>query len=119
MKQRRCGALGGSLMECGVVGEHYVSPCFQPRHRHPPTGMALPRTACAWLNHLYTGVGCFRSCLYKWGMASSEAYECGAEEQTVEHVPFTVQYRPPCGVHGLTVLDDETIKWLPNIYLEV
>jgi len=51
---------------------------------HTP-GMTLPRRAWVWLNCLRTGVGRFRSCLYKWGMASSAACECGAE-QTVDHV---------------------------------
>jgi len=44
-------------------------------------------------------------------MASSAACECGAEEQIVDHV--VLQYpthRPPHGLHGLTVLDDETIE---------
>ena len=50
---------------------------------HP--GMTLPRKAWVRLNRLRTGVGRFRSCLYKWGMASSAACEYGAE-QTVDHV---------------------------------
>ena len=51
---------------------------------HNP-GMTHPRRAWVRLNRLRTGVGCFRSCLYKWGIASSAACECGAE-QTVDHV---------------------------------
>jgi len=80
---------------------------------HP--GMTLPRRACVRLNSLHTGVGRFRSFLYKWGMASSATCVCGAEEQTVDHV---VLHRPihrlPHGLHGLAVLDDETIEWLLN-----
>ena len=34
-KQQKFGAPGGSPMECGVVGEHYETPYFHPRHRHP------------------------------------------------------------------------------------
>jgi len=49
------------------------------------------------------------------GMASSVASECGAEEQIIDHVvlqcPF---YRPPHGLHDLTILDDETTQWLLN-----
>jgi len=75
---------------------------------HPP-GMTLPRTAWVWLNRLRTGVGRFRSCLYKWGMAFSAARECGAEEQTVDHVVLQCSiHRPPHGLHGQAVLDDET-----------
>jgi len=51
-----------------------------------PRGMALPRIAWVRLNRLRTGVGRFRSCLYKWGMTSSAACECGSKEQTVDHV---------------------------------
>jgi len=57
---------------------------------HPP-GMTLPRRAWVRLKRLHTSVRCFRSCLYKWGMASSAACECGAEEQTVGHVVHNVQ----------------------------
>jgi len=42
-------------------------------------------------------------------MAPSAACECGAEEQTVDHVVLHCPiHRPPHGVHGLKVLDDET-----------
>jgi len=49
-------------------------------------------------------------------MASSADCECGAE-QTVDHVVLQSPiHRPPHGLHGLTILDDETIGWLLNIY---
>jgi len=98
-------------MEYGVIGQLYETSYFHPRHRHPPSRNDLPRTAWVRFNRLHTGVGRFLSCLYKWGMASSAACECGAEEQTVDHV--VLQYpinRPPHGLHGLTVLVDETIE---------
>jgi len=67
----------------------------------PPNGMTLPRRAWVRLNRLHTGVGHFRSCLYKWSMASSAACECGEGEQTVDHVALQCPiYRPPHGVHG-------------------
>ena len=46
-----------------------------------PSGMTLSRTAWVQLNHLRAGVWSFCSFLYKWGMASSAACECGVEEQ--------------------------------------
>jgi len=48
--------------------------------------MTLRRRAWVRLNRLRTGVGRFRSCLYNWGITSSSAWECGAEEQTSDHV---------------------------------
>jgi len=49
-------------------------------------------------------------------MASSVACECGAEEQTVDDVVLQCPIqRPPHGLHGLTVLDNETTEWLLNI----
>ena len=79
---------------------------------HTP-GMTLPKRAWVRLNCLRTGAGRFRSCLYKWGMTSFAACECGAEEQTVDHVVLQCPIqRPPHGLHGLTVLDDETTERL-------
>jgi len=45
--------------------------------------------------------------------------ECGAE-QTVDHVVLQCPiHRPLHGLHGLTVLDDETTEWLLNTCLEI
>jgi len=63
---------------------------------HTP-GMTLPRRAWVRLNLLRTGVGHFRSCLYKWVMTSSAACECGAEEQTVDHVVLQCPIHRPLG----------------------
>jgi len=53
-------------------------------------------------------------------MASSAACECGAEEQTVNHVVLLrPNHRPPRGLHGMTVLDDETIEWQLNACSEI
>ena len=80
------------------------------------TRITLSRRAQARRNCLSTGVGRFHSCLYKWGMASCAVCECGAEEQTVDHVVLQCPiHRPPHGLHGLMVLNDETIEWLLNI----
>jgi len=83
--------------------------------------MTLQSRAWVRVNRLRTSAGRFCSCLYKWGMASSAACECGAEEQTVN--PVVVQclliYRPPHGLHGLTVLDDEATEWLLNTCPEI
>ena len=86
----------------------------------PDTGtysprMALARTVWVRINCLCISVRCFRSSLHKCGMASSVACECGPEEQTVNHIVLQCPtHRHPHGLHGLTVLDNEKIKWLLN-----
>ena len=83
------------------------------------SGMTLSRRAWVRLNPLRTGVGRFCSCWYKWARASSAACECGTE-QTVDHVVLQCPiYRPPHGLHGLMVLDDETTEWLLNACPEI
>ena len=68
-----------------------------------PTGICLPRLAWVKLNRLRTGVGLFRSIMHKWGMASTAACECGAEEQAADHVITSCPiYHHPNGIHGLT-----------------
>jgi len=85
-----------------------------------PPGMTLTRTAWFRLNPLCTGVGCFQSYLRKWGMVSSVAHECGAEEQVIDHVVLQCPiHQPPHGLHSLITLDDETIKWLLNTCLGI
>jgi len=59
---------------------------FIPDTGTHPFGMTLSRGAWVRLNRLRTGVGLFRTCLYRLAMTSTAACECGAEEQTVEHI---------------------------------
>jgi len=58
--------------------------------------------------------------LNKWGIVPSAACECGAEEQTVDHVVLQCPiHRFPHKLHGVTVLDDETAQWLFNVCPEI
>jgi len=86
-------------MEGGVVGLAQETPYFHPRHRHPPPGMILPTTVSVRLNHICTGIRRFRST------------GIGCVDHVVLQYPT---HRPPRGLHGLAVLDDETIEWLLN-----
>ena len=82
---------------------------FVPETGARPVGMGLPRAAWVKLNRLRTGVGRFHSSMHKWGLAPSPNCECGASEQTVDHVLTACPiHRAPHGARGLTVLDDET-----------
>ena len=59
---------------------------FVPETGARPVGMGLPRAAWIKLNRLRTGVGRFHSSMHKWGLAPSPNCECGASEQTADHV---------------------------------
>ena len=59
-------------------------------------------------------------CLHKWGMATSATCESGAENQNIDHVVFQCPiHRHSYGLHGLTVLGDETVEWLLNTCPEI
>ena len=89
---------------------------FVPETGARLVGMGLPRAAWVKLNRLRTGVGRFHSSMHKWGLAPSPNCECGASEQTTDHVLTACPiHRAPHGARGLTVLDDETRCWLNNI----
>ena len=88
---------------------------FVPGTGARPVGMGLPRAAWVKLNRLRTGAGRFYSSMHKWTLAPSTNCECGASEQTADHVltAFPI-HRAPHGARGLLVLDDETRCWLNN-----
>ena len=88
---------------------------FVPETGARPVEMGLPRAAWVKLNRLRTGVGRFYSSMHRWGLAPSPNCECGASEQTADHVLTACPiHRAPHGARGLTVLDDETRCWLNN-----
>ena len=88
---------------------------FVPRTGARPVGMGLTRAARLKLNRLRTGVGRFHSSMHKLGLAPSPNCECGASEQTADHVLTACPIRrAPHGARGLTILDDETRCWLNN-----
>ena len=86
---------------------------FVPGTGTRPVGMCLPRASWVKLNRLHTGVGRFHSSMHKWGLAPSPNCECGASEQTADHVLTACPiHQAPHGARGLMVLDDETRCWL-------
>ena len=88
---------------------------FVPETGARPVGMGLSRVAWVKLNRLRTDVGRFHLSMHKWGLAPSSNCECGASEQTADHVLTACPiHRAPHGARGLTVLDDETRCWLNN-----
>ena len=92
---------------------------FLPRTGARTVEMGLPRAAWVKLNRLRTGVGRFHSSMHKWDLAPSPNCECGAFEQTADHILTACPiHRVPHGARGLTVLDDETRCWLNNTHCQ-
>ena len=92
---------------------------YIPRVSTRSIGMSLTRTAWAKFNRLRVGVGRFGSSMQKWGLASSAKCECGASEQTANHIILACSiHRAPRGIMGLTVLDDETRCWLSPVHCQ-
>ena len=86
---------------------------FVPGTGARPIGMGLPRVALVKLNRLRTGVGRFHSSMHKGGLAPSPNCECGASEQTADHVLTACPINwAPHGARGLAVLDHETRCWV-------
>ena len=82
---------------------------FTLRVSSRPLGMSLPRTSWVRLNRLRTSVGRFHSFIYKWGLAPSPNCECGATEQTADHVISScLTHHVSRETRGLQVLDDAT-----------
>ena len=75
--------------------------------------IGFPRTSRVKLNCLRNGVGRFHSSMYKWSLAPLLKCECGATEQTPDHVISACPiHGAPREVAGLTVLDNDTRCWL-------
>ena len=67
---------------------------FIPRASPKPFGMGFLKTFWVKLNRLRTGIERFHSSMYKWGVAPSPNCECGASEQTANHI-ISNHYMPP------------------------
>ena len=90
------------------------------RDPHSVPGLDLPRKQWTTLNRLRTGVGRLSSSMLKWGLKDSSVCECGAPEQTVDHIlDVCPQHRPPSGREGIVSLDEDTRAWLASTGLEI
>ena len=75
--------------------------------------MIIPRQAWVKLKTLKTGVGLFRGTMHKWGMSIIRTCECGAKEQSANHIITSCPtHLPPHGALGILNLDDQTVAWL-------
>jgi len=106
-------------MERGVGGQPHKTQHFNSRHRCTHTWNDPPKKGLGPAQLPPHRCRTFPLLPVQWGLASSEACECGAE-QTVDHVVLHCPiYQPPHGLHVLTFLDDETTEWLLNTSLDI
>ena len=93
---------------------------FIPTPSNSGQGVGLSRRAWTRLNRLQTCVGRLGANMLCWGLSTNDSCECGAE-QTPDHITSgrCLIYRPPEGINGLIVLDDEMRAWLENNALDI
>ena len=94
---------------------------FIPKIDALPSEMHLPRRSWVRLNRLRTGDGRFLSFLHNWGMATTAACKCGAENQTADHITADcLLYSPFHGTAARLIrLDEDTTSWLQETYLNI
>ena len=85
-------------------------------------GCDLLRQAWVKLNRLRTGVGRFNADMWRWGLSKSSACDCGADQQTANHIITECPlHRPPNDLHSVIDVDAATREWLlskfPEIYI--
>ena len=94
-----------------MAGGHFSSAFIFDDVDALPPGMRLSKPALVRLNRLRTGVGLFRSLMHKWSMACTASCECGAEEQTENHIITSCPiYRHPLGIRGLLTVNENLAR---------
>ena len=101
------------------AAEHSRLHSFINTPDHVP-GQDLPRRQWTTYNRTRTGVGRFGEAMKRWGLKSTSECECGAPNQSVQHImDDCTMHRPPNGERGLTDLDEGTSTWLASTSLEI
>lgn len=89
-------------------------------HKNLPAGFDLPRKTWVTLNRVRTNHGRCGSMMYKWGMRSSPACDCGAAKQTINHIVTECVGRAFDGsIQDFVVATTDAIRWLENLDLDL
>ena len=105
-------------MEHRVLDEHIWSPCLHSQNYHQVDGNGPAQTIMGKAQPL--GDWCWAFSVVHAQMGPRSNCECGAAEQTADHIILTcLTHRALTGIHGLTVLDDATRCWLNAITVSI
>ena len=84
-----------------------------------PAEATFCKTAWVRMKHLLTGVGIFGSLKYSWGIRSTAACECSAEELSAKHILTHVPYTLHFELLAWEIIDEDTIKRLLEVCLDI
>ena len=77
-----------------------------------PEGSMLGRREWATLNRARSGVGKTCKNMFKWGLNTSAACECGAEEQSMTHILRDCPLSPTITEYDLLTVSDAALEWI-------
>ena len=99
-------------MEHGVLDKHIWSPCLHSQDYHQADGNGPAQAMVGKAQPLEDWCWAFSVVHAQMGLAPTSKCECGAVEQTADHINLTrLTHRAPTGIHGLTDLDGDTRCW--------
>ena len=85
---------------------------FMPEVSTHPLGNELDRRSWTRLNRLRSGQGRFRSLMYAWGFCASPICECGAPQQTVDHIIDHCPFHDCPGRNHIVEVTEDAVTWL-------
>lgn len=85
-----------------------------------PAGFSLPRKVWCRLNRVRTGHGRCAHLKHKWGWIDSPACECGAPNQTIDHIFRECSiYKYMSDFNDLLILNNDMVDWLSSLSIEI
>ena len=92
--------------------EHLLGAAIQTPSENLPEGSMLGRKEWATLNRARSRVGKTGKNMVKWGLSASAACECGADEQSMEHILRICPLSPPITDYDLLTASSAALEWI-------
>ena len=90
----------------------HLAASIQPPAENLPEGSMLGRREWATLNRARCGVGKTGRNMFKWGLNTSAACECGAVEQSLNHILRDCPLSPAISEHDLLTASGAALQWI-------